>query len=222
MLQLLIEDVTGEPFDAYMRRAVLAPLGMSRSAFVLPEDGVDNLAEFYGVGGRPATHYRFTATGAASLYTSAADLGRLIEAHLPGPGGEPPGRGIVRPETLAEMRRPHARQLGADIWGLGVILYAPKSGGGHIIGHDGSNAPAINTAARFDPATGDGVVVLDTGSPRLATLLAGEWVFWRSGEVDSLTLVREGRRTLTILAIGWLAIVLGAAVIVWWSRPRKA
>ena len=154
ILQLLIEDVTGESFDAYMRRAVLQPLGMSRSTFVLPEDGVDNLAEIYGARGALATRYQFTVTGASALYTSLADLTRLIQAHLPGPRGELPGRGVLRPQTLQEMRRPHAAQLGADIWGLGVILYAPNDAGGHIIGHDGDNEPAINTAARLDPARG--------------------------------------------------------------------
>lgn len=223
LLQLLIEDVTGEPFDAYMRRAVLEPFGMSRSRFVLPETGLENLADFYDVGGKRATHYRFTATGAASLYTSAADLTRLIQAHLPGPRGEPPGRGVLKPQTLEAMRRPHASQLGADIWGLGVILYAPNGAGGHVVGHDGNNAPAINTAARFDPASGDGIVVLETGHPILATRLAGEWVFWKTGEVDSLTLVLESRRTLTTLAIGWIAIVLAAVVggVVWMRRGRQ-
>lgn len=222
ILQLMIEDVTGEPFNAYMRRAVLAPLGMSRSTFVLPEGVVDNLADFYDVGGKPATHYRFTATGAASLYTSAADLTRLIQAHLPGPGGAPPGRGVLRTQTLQEMRRPHARQMGADIWGLGVILYAPARGGGHIIGHDGDNEPAINTAARFDPASGDGIVILQTGNSSLATQIAGEWVFWQSGEVDTLVLFVEAQRTLAILAIGGLAIVIGGVAVGWWTRPRRA
>lgn len=221
LLQLLIEDVTGETFDAYMRRAVLIPLGMSRSTFVLPEGGVDNLADFYDVGGWPATHYRFTATGAASLYTSTADLTRLIQAHLPGPGRAAPGRGVLRPETLLEMRRPHAQQFGADIWGLGVMLYAPTRGG-HIIGHDGDNEPAINTAARFDPATGDGIVVLQTGNSSLATQIAGEWVFWQSGEVDTLVLFMEAPRTFRILAIGWLAIVVGAVALGWWTRPKRA
>jgi len=221
LLQLLIEDVTGETFDAYMRRAVLGPLGMSRSTFVLPE-GVQNLADIYDVGGKPATHYRFTATGAASLYTSVADLTRLIRAHTPGPQGEPPGRGVLRPQTLREMQRPHASQFGADIWGLGVILYAPNGSGGHIVGHDGNNEPAINTAARFDPASGDGIVVLETGSPLLATRLAGEWVFWRTGAVDNLTVVAEARQTFVPLAIGWLAIVLVAVFVGWRTRPRRA
>lgn len=221
MLQLLIEDVTGEPFEAYMRRAVLNPFGMTRSRFVLAEAGVENLAEFYDVGGQPATHYRFTATGAASLYTSAADLTRLIQAHLPGPGGERAGRGVLTPETLIEMRRPHASQLGADIWGLGVILYAPNGAGGHVIGHDGGNAPAINTAARFDPASGDGIVVLESGHKSMASHLAGEWIFWSTGEVDKVTLMLEARRTLTILALGWVSIILGAVIVGWRMRRRQ-
>lgn len=221
ILQLLIEDVTGEPFDAYMRRAVLGPFGMSRSTFILPEE-VQNVAAFYDVGGKPATHYRFAATGAASLYTSVADLTRLIQAHLPGPQGEPPGRGVVRPQTLETMRRPHASQFGADIWGLGVILYASNGVGGYVIGHDGNNSPAINTAARFDPASGDGIVVLETGAPVLATKLAGEWVFWRTGAVDILMVTMEARRMLITLAIGWATIILAAVMTGWLTRRGKA
>lgn len=222
LLQVLIEDVTGEPFDAYMRRAVLIPLGMSRSTFTLPDSGVENLAGFYDIDGSPATHYRFSATGAAGLYTSLNDLTRLIQAHLPGPADEPPGRGVLTPRTLQEMRRSHASQLGADIWGLGVVLYAPNNRGGHVIGHDGSNTPAINTAARFDPASGDGVIVLESGDRRLATKLAGEWVFWRTGNVDNLTVLMEARQTLAILAVGWLLIAVTGSIAGWRlvRRPR--
>ncbi|MDO8914009.1 MAG: serine hydrolase domain-containing protein [Phenylobacterium sp.] len=220
LLQLLIEDVTGEPFAAYMRRAVLDPLGMTRSTFLLPEPWPANVAEIYGPGGTKAIHYRFTATGAASLYTSTADLTRLIAAQRPGPDGAPAGRGVLRPATLAEMRRPHAAQYGADIWGLGLVLYAPNNAGDFIVGHDGNNFPAINTAARFDPASGDGVVVLETGDDLLATRLAGEWVFWRTGHVDALTVLMEVKQTLIILAVGWGVILLGAGVLGWRLRRR--
>ncbi|MBI1197849.1 MAG: serine hydrolase [Phenylobacterium sp.] len=221
LLQLLIEDVTGEPFDTYMRHAVLEPLGMSRSRFVLPADGVENLAEFFDLGGKPATHFRFTATAAASLYTSAADLTRLIQAHLPGPAGEPIGRGVLKPETLAAMRKPHASQFGADIWGLGAMLYAPNGKGGYVVGHDGNNDPAINTAARFDPARGDGIVVLETGHKILATRLAGEWVFWKTGKVDNLMVILESRRTFKTLAVGWAVILVGSVGLGWWSWRRR-
>ena len=220
LLQLLIEDVTGEPFAAYMRREVLDPLGMTRSTFLLPELWPGNVAEIYGPGGTKAIHYRFTATGAASLYTSTGDLTRLIAAQRPGAEGAPAGRGVLRPASLAEMRKPHAAQYGADIWGLGLVLYAPNNAGDFIVGHDGNNFPAINTAARFDPASGDGVVVLETGDDLLATRLAGEWVFWRTGHVDALTVLMEVKQTLIILAVGWGVILLGAGVFGWRLRRR--
>ena len=91
----------------------------------------------------------------------------------------------LTPKTLEEMRRPHASQLGADIWGLGTLLYAGNNAGGFVIGHDGNNDPAINTAARLDPETGNGASV-ETGNRLLATALAGEWLFWRTGNVDFL------------------------------------
>lgn len=219
LLQLIIEEASGEPFNAFMQRAVLVPLGMSRSTFELPEGGGDNVAEFFDEDGSRATHYRFTATAAASLYTSTADLTRFIQAHVAGANNEPPGRGVLRPETLAEMRRPHGFQFGAEIWGLGVVLYAPNNAGDFIIGHDGSNAPAINTAARFDPASGDGIIMLESGNTRLATELAGEWVFWRTGNVDLFDVMKSLPRALMILAGGAL-VILAVGVFAAWRFRR--
>ncbi len=218
LLQLIIEEVSGEAFNTYMQRAVLQPLGMTHSTFELPKARSAEVADFFAPDGARATHYRFTAKAAASLYTSSADLTRFIQAHLPGPNGARPGRGVLRAATLIAMRQPHAARYGADIWGLGVILFAPnnpsaaKTGSepdGYIIGHDGNNFPAINTAARFDPATGDGIVVLESGNKLLATELAGEWVFWQSGNVDLFDVLRAVPRTLLLLAAGYLLLLIG-------------
>ncbi|MDP3405718.1 MAG: serine hydrolase domain-containing protein [Brevundimonas sp.] len=221
LLQLMIEDVTGETFETYMQRAVLVPLAMSSSTFETPAPGTARVAEFYDPDGNPAIHYRFSAAGSSALYTSVADLTRLIQAHRPGPDGAPTGRGVLRPSTLAEMHQPHGYQYGFEIWGLGVLLYAPNNAEGFIVGHDGNNEPAINTAARFDPATGDGIVVLETGSPLLATRLASEWVFWNTGHVDALTVAREARQTLTVLFAGWAVIVVLGLIAGWRLRRRK-
>ncbi len=219
LLQLLIEDVTGQSFNDYMTVAIFKPLGMTRSTYVLSDTNAPDVADFFDERGRPATHYRFTALAAASLYTTTNDMTRIIQAHIPGPNGEPPGRGVLKPATLREMRRPHASTFGADIWGLGTILYAPNNAGSFIIGHDGNNDPAINTAARLDPATGDGIVILETGNKLLATELASEWVFWKTGHVDFLTVTIEAGTLLKTLAAGWAAIVL-AAIVIGWRRRR--
>jgi CubicO group peptidase (beta-lactamase class C family) len=220
LLQLMIEDVTGEPFAAYMKRAVLAPLGMDGSTFEPPGTQAPQLAESFDKAGKSSPLRRFSASSAAGLHTSVADLAKLIQAHRPGPTGAAIGRGVLSPGALTEMRKPHARQYGAAIWGLGVMLYAPNNAGSFIIGHDGDNEPAINTAARLDPDSGDGIVVLETGTPALATRLAGEWVFWRTGHVDTLTVFMEARRTLTILVVGWAAI-LAVGLIAGWRLWRR-
>ncbi|MBP6014032.1 MAG: beta-lactamase family protein [Alphaproteobacteria bacterium] len=216
LLQLLIEEVSGQSFNDYMKAAVLNPLGMTRSTFVLDDEA--DVAEFFDERGQPAPHYRFTARAAASLYTTTTDMTRFLQAHLKGTSGEPPGRGALQPQTLLDMRRPHASQFGADIWGLGTILFAPNKTGGFVIGHDGDNAPAINTAARLDPATGDGIVILETGNPLLATRIASEWVFWNVGKVDLLLFLMEIEGLLTTLAIGCLAILFAALFFGWRLR----
>ena len=134
----------------------------------------------------------------------------------------PRAEGVLKPKTLEEMRRPHASQLGADIWGLGTMLYAGNNAGGFVVGHDGNNDPAINTAARLDPETGNGVVVLETGNRLLATALAAEWLFWRTGNVDFLMLTIEAGNILKVLAAGWIAIILTALIIGWRFRRAAA
>lgn len=220
ILQLLIEDVTQEPFNAYMQRAVLQPLGMTGSTFLDPD--VSRLVDFYSAGGSPATHYRFTATGAASLYTSATDLTRFLQAHLDSPEGAPPGQGVLSPAMLEEMQTPEAFLYGLPVWGLGPTLYAPNGAEGYVIGHDGGNYPAINTTARIDPATGNGIVVLQTGSATLAREIGGEWLYWQTGKVGLDTLVvLEARNILITFASGTILILIGAIVIARTGRSRQ-
>lgn len=219
ILQLVIEEVTQEPFNDYMRRAVLAPLGMGLSTFVDPDP--NRLADFYAADGSQAIHYRFAATGAASLYTSASDMTRFLQAHVAGADGAPAGRGVLSPRTLEMMRAPEARLAMFPVWGLGLTLYAPNGAGGFVIGHDGGNFPAINTTARIDPATGDGIVVLETGSATLASEIGGAWTYWQIGIVplDTIALF-DLQRVLIVFAVGALVILVGA--IVFARRGRRA
>ncbi len=221
LLQLLIEEVTGERFADYLQRQVLTPLAMIRSTFELdPQDALD-LATSYDVDGMPAPHYRFSAPSAAGLYGTAADLTRFVQAQLPGPAGEPRGRGVLRPDTLDRMRAPHATMMGTEIWGLGHMLYAPNDAGGHIIGHDGGNRPAISTSVRFDPASGDGIILLISGNPDLASELGGEWVFWKTGRLDVASYSRAVGNVVVLIGAGWLVIAIIFIIIGWRvTRPQ--
>lgn len=208
VLQLVIEEVSGEPFAQYMDRKVFAPLGMTRTTFDHDKAIELGLAQNFRSDGTREPFRWYTALAATSLFTTAGDLSRFIVAQ--GPQGE---QVVLSQATVDAIATPHASQLGADIWGLGAMLYAPNDRGGFVLGHDGQNGPAINTAARLDPATGDGIVVLSTGNAGLATRLAGEWVFWKTGRVDMLDFTTGIPRALAWLGAGLAAIVLVAILI---------
>jgi CubicO group peptidase (beta-lactamase class C family) len=214
ILQLLIEEVSGQPFAAYMEDTVFTPLGMRRTTFDHDRAIALGLAEHFTPEGTTESPRWYTALAATSLFTTPDDLARFLEAQAPGGGGA-----VLSQASRDRIATPHAAQLGADIWGLGAMLYAPNNAGGFIIGHDGQNAPAINTAARIDPASGDGIVVLSTGTPLLATELAGEWVFWKTGNVDNLDFAAAIPAALAWLGGGIIAI-LGLSLIIG-ARMRR-
>ena len=204
-----------------MQRVVFKPLGMSHSTFDWSPGQGTTLATFYGKDAQPATHFRFSAVAASSLYTSVSDLTRFLQAHLPGKKGEPVGRGVLAPTTVAKMWQPTASLYGQPIWGLGTMLYADNRAGGFIVGHDGNNEPAINTAARLNPATGNGIVILETGKPLLATRVASEWVFWEAGRVDFLAFKLAMPGMLSWLGWGSLAIAILVPSVAWALRRRR-
>ncbi len=229
LLQLMIEEVSGLSFNDYMKSAVFDPLGMSQSTFIAADDH-PGLAEFYDIDSSSAPHRHYTAKAAASLYTTPADLTLFLQAHQQGAAGEPTGRGVLAPQTLELMRAPVGFVRRVPIWGLGTILYAPNAEGGHIIGHDGDNFPAIQTSARLDPATGDGFILLVTGHKALASDLGDEWIFWRSGKMSPLSLNMMDLRTLAMMLsrgptwkdVPALLLWLFGAGLILWNALRLA
>src|SRR5512139_2555671 len=97
LLQLIIEEVTGEAFSAYMQREVLDPLGMFHSSFEWRADLRPTTAVAYSETGAPLPNYLFTEKAPAGLYTTSPDLARFVAAEMPGPHGEPAGRGVLSP-----------------------------------------------------------------------------------------------------------------------------
>lgn len=208
LLQLLVEEVSGQSFASYMKEAIFTPLNMVQSSYTWEASSDYKLAEFYNKDGSKAGHYRYTSLAATSLYTSLSDLELFFQAHLAGKKREPIGRNVVKPETVKKMREPHGRSMGVDIWGLGTVLYATTEGNDFIIGHDGKSTPPINTAIRLNPETGDGIIILETGHPVIATKLASEWVFWKTGKVDTFLFPMLIKRMVWIIGIGWAMIIV--------------
>ncbi len=177
LLSLIVEEVTGEQFEDYIRREVLLPLGMVNSGYAWTEKLRQSTAIAYDKFGMPRPNYLFSSKGAASLYTTAGDLARFLAAHWPGPAGEPIGRGILKPESIALMTAPATPLVGDinlffDKMGLGYFIDEQA----RLIAHSGSNRGWRNIFA-LHPETGDGIIVLtnsDNGRNLYVDLL-GQW-----------------------------------------------
>lgn len=122
LLQQAIEDVTGRPFAAVIQDTVLGPLGMARSTF---DDGsplLASLATRHDAQGLPLPPARIASPAATGLYSCAADLSRFLAALLPGPRGEPPGRGLIHHADALAMTSTQAADAVGRRWALGFYL----------------------------------------------------------------------------------------------------
>jgi CubicO group peptidase (beta-lactamase class C family) len=177
LLQLLIEEVSGDAYETFIERHVFQPLGMTDSSFRVP-DSASDAATPYDAAMRRLPHYRFAATGAAGLYTTASDLARFAAASLrPRPGG-----GVLTPATVADMQR-QAQPKTPDPFGHGLGYgVIPLAAGGHLVGHSGSNE-GWTAEWVMNPATGDALVILlnrSDGFPVYRDLLC-DWADASSG-----------------------------------------
>ena len=208
ILELLIEEVTGLPFEQYMQQSLFDPLGMDRTTYA-PLYSVPDVAPAMTEEGESAYHYQYASSAATALASTPKDLTKLVQAilreSLP-----------IAPSTLELMRQGEAFVLGAPIWGLGTMLYAPDDDDVYVFGHAGQNDPAINSEIRINPATGDAIIVLSTGNSSIATRVGFLWTFWQTGRPDFLGLSAEIQRAVPIYLVGVfliLAMSLGIALM---------
>lgn len=206
ILQLLIEEVSGQPFTQYMKNEVLDPLEMYHSTFEYQDATNTQLAQVYKENGEVRPMNRFTALAAAGLYTTTHDLAKFLNANV----SENP---VLSSSTINEMATAETFIGTTGIYGLGPHLYSQNDKDSQIIGHDGSGNNAINTAARIDLKSKDGIIILETGNYDIASRMADEWIFWKAGIADYVVMQRNKSYLLTLLLVGYLLIIIGAIFI---------
>lgn len=135
VMQQLVEDVTGEPFPAYMERAVLRPLGMSASTYQqpLPDSLAARAATAYTADGRPVEgrFHTYPEMAAAGLWTTASDLARWVMAVQRTYAGT--ASPVLSRAMVTEMLR-------ARIGGWGLGLGVRPAGDDVVFEHGGANS----------------------------------------------------------------------------------
>jgi CubicO group peptidase (beta-lactamase class C family) len=141
LLQMMIEDVTGESFDAYVSAQVFAPLGMGHSGFVAT-DLPDRSAAFNYYRSE-IEDLRDVALAAAGVYMSGDDMDAFLLAHLD-------GGGVLSPDWLDQAFAPSE---GTERLGMSYRRFETPRG--LLFGHGGNNS-SWNAQIYIRPETGDG------------------------------------------------------------------
>jgi CubicO group peptidase (beta-lactamase class C family) len=144
VLGALVEKVSGQDLETFLRSRVLGPLGMKDTSFYLPEEKEGRLAVVYSLRegrlarapegggmqaqGEYAKGPRRSLSGGAGLLSTASDYARFLQMLLN--GGELDGRRILSRNTVRLMTANHVGDLLArtgdamrgEGFGLGVAV----------------------------------------------------------------------------------------------------
>jgi CubicO group peptidase (beta-lactamase class C family) len=139
ILGAVIEEVTGQSLDTFIRERILEPLDMRDTHFYLPPEKRARLAAVYnladgqltrapdGAGMQAQGQYvdgpRVSFSGGAGLLSTTRDYARFLQMLLN--GGELNGHRLLSPTTVDLMTRSHVGDIdvGAGMgWGLGFQL----------------------------------------------------------------------------------------------------
>lgn len=136
-LQKVVEHLTGQPFDAVMRKEVFEPLGMTGSSYVWMDKYETLKATGHDSAGTAKTlRKNTTANAAGSLHTTTADYAKFVIAMMKGTG--------LKKETFKQMlnqqtkvdegcsnciaNQPTGKFSNSVFWGLGWGLQQTENG----------------------------------------------------------------------------------------------
>jgi CubicO group peptidase (beta-lactamase class C family) len=169
----IVEDVSGQPFDRYMREHVFEQLGMTNTDLVRSDVIGSRLATGYDLrsdGARAVTDYEVITAGGGGAYSTPKDMARYVAALLGGGANE--HGSILKPTTLATMFAPHYRP-DPRIPGIGLAFDRYDFGGHLVVGHGGI-LPGFNSQIFVAPDDGVGVIAFTNGARQAMLWLPAE------------------------------------------------
>ncbi|HHT27376.1 MAG TPA: beta-lactamase family protein [Firmicutes bacterium] len=210
LLELLIEDITGEAFAAYMERVVLKPLGMENASFTWRADFDPAVPVGYNLKHQPVPVYVYAAKASGGLFATAKDIATFAIGEMAGEDAQ-----VLSAAGMRAMYEDHSSNLG--IYGLVFDFY----GLGHyveVLDHDtfaishGGQGNGIMTHYHAVPNTGDAIVILTNSQrswPFIAAVLS-DWAHWRGFPPLGMGRILWGKIALWLLAaiICWVSLLL--------------
>lgn len=134
-----LQELNQKAFPAYLKQAVLVPMGMAESSFAPEPDLVRNLAKPYmwSYDGLrfPAPTFELGLAPAGCMYSTVTDLAQFLMVLFN--GGRGPNGQVIKRETLEQMWVPQFAKA-ADKKGYGLGFAVSELDGHRIVGHGGA------------------------------------------------------------------------------------
>jgi CubicO group peptidase (beta-lactamase class C family) len=169
----IVEDVSGQPLDRYLREHVFEPLGMADTSLVRTTSARSRLATGYTMrSGRakPVTDYEMVPAAASSAFSTTNDMARYVAALLG--GGANSHGSVLYTATLAAMFEPHY-QPDPRVPGIGLAFWRGSTAGHRVIEHGGI-LPGFNSEIFVAPDDGIGAMAFTNGARGAMLWLPGE------------------------------------------------
>jgi CubicO group peptidase (beta-lactamase class C family) len=224
LLELLIEEVTGQAFNDYMMGEILIPLGMNHSTFIWSERFEPEVPVGYDLSRKPVPVYVYPEKASGGLFATAEDIAAFTIA---GMKDMPHDKQILSPYAIETLYTPASEEIGIyslvfDAYGLGHYIETLPNGK-RAISH-GGRGTGIMTHFHAIPETGDAIVIL-TNSQRswpFISYLLTDWARWRGFESIGMGRIIWGKYGLwAIIALIWSAAILQILNMTTWIMKKR-
>ena len=176
ILGLLIEEISGLPFEVFMKKEIFRPLNMNNSYWFLREIPHQNIARPHIVHPSPKkdprepevlNHYGYADFPDGQLRTTVSDYAQVIKLLLN--EGKVEGKAFIRPSTVEEFIRiqyPEVAKHQAIAWNYNEFdnfiyyLLMPR-----LPSHTGAD-PGVATVVSFNPKKRSAAIIF-TNSPTI-------------------------------------------------------
>jgi CubicO group peptidase (beta-lactamase class C family) len=181
ILQLIIEEVTGQKFEDYMQVEILNPLAMMHSSYTIDDKILKASSLEHNNFGDVIDFELFTAQAAAGLHTTIEDFTKFALASLYIDKKNPKNQHILTAATLEEMMEPAKASNGS--YGLGYQVDAINETSIVLRGHGGANT-GWHALFMVDPVTNDGFIMITNGGAgsKIYRQVFCDWIYWKTGE----------------------------------------
>jgi CubicO group peptidase (beta-lactamase class C family) len=224
VLELLVQTVSGQPFDEYVWEHIFNPLDMQNTAFAVPTVPADVATGYqwwFGIP-RPTSRLAPSEMKSEHLISSAEDLSHFLIAQLN--DGQYRDQQIVSSASIAEMHNPSVNLLPDQPRGLGwdILSYHGVTAYGH-----GGDDPGIAAQIVIIPERRTGFVLLFNantvlwGTTRQAKLVAGVANLLLDRPVSTAGLsFNQIYLVINFIALGIVAIYIKDFVRAWRGTIR--